>query len=402
MSLRDRPVVIVGVGLVLPGASNTRELWALLSGGETALTPIDRFDPAGYAAHHAGLIDDMKLAALPRRVRKQMDRFAQLSVLAARQALTDAGLDDVPDPARAGVYVGNMFGGWQITEPSLRELCRNGYAGVSPYVATSWFPTASQGQISIDRGLKGVAKTVATDTASAAVAIGYAARAIAEGRADLMLAGGAEAPVTPYTYTFCQTSGRLTTDSYRPFTVNADGFQVGEGAVMLTLEAEGSARARGAKILGRIAGFATGHARAQHAFDAKGAHVLARVATRALGEAGIAPGDVDCVALDAQGTSAADAAEAAALGNLFAGRPPACTTAKPATGHLLGAAPAVDVLAALLAIEHDAVPGLPHHADAPAGLDVVVGAPRRQRVDTALLDARGADGTTTALVLQAA
>lgn len=403
MNSRNRPVVVVGTGLVLPGAHTEDQLWSLLTSGDTATAPVDRFPTDGYTARHAGVVAEAELSCLPRRLRKQMDRFAQLSIVAARQALENAGFADVPEPERAGVYVGNMFGGWQITEPSLRDLCQHGYGGVSPYVATSWFPTAPQGQISIDRGLKGFSKTVATDTASAAVAVGYAARAIAEGRADLMLAGGAEAPVTPYTYTFCQTSGRMTPGEYLPFSTQADGFRVAEGAVILVLEAEEVARARGARILARIAGFATGHVRSGQVFDEQGARALARVGRLALVEAGVAPAELDYVGLDAQGTLVADRAEAAALAELLGGatdRVP-CTSAKPATGHLLGAAAAVDVLVALLAMRHDAIAPMQTPADAAGALDLVCDVPRSRPVSTALLNARGADGTTAALVLQA-
>jgi 3-oxoacyl-(acyl-carrier-protein) synthase len=404
MNLGERSVVVTGVGLVVPGASCLTSLWHLLSAGETALTLIDRFPPDDYTAHYAGIVDSAVLDELPRRKRKQMDRFAQLSALAARRALADAGFSELVDAERAGIFVGNMFGGWEITEPSLRQLCRIGYLGISPYVASAWFATAAQGQISIDKGFKGFAKTVSTDTASGAVAVGYAARAIAEGKADLMLAGGGEAPITPYTYAFCETSGRMTPKGYRPFSKGADGFRVGEGAVLLVLEAEESARERDAVLLARIAGFATGHARVAQAFESHGAHVLARVGGLALEEAGIAPSDLDCVALDAQGTLAADDAEAAALHELLgdAAASVPCTTAKPSTGHLLGAAAPLDIATTLLALRGDGIPGLPDAADAPRGLNIVSGAPCLRPVRNALVNARGADGTATALVLKSA
>lgn len=402
-----RKVVITGAGLALPGARTAAQFWDLLGEARTATRPIDRFPTQAYASGHAGVVDDEALTAIPLRQRKRMDRFCQLAMAAAHDALGDAGLADGADADRTGVYLGNMYGGWEITEPSMRKLCRIGYTGVSPYIASAWFPTAPQGQIGIHWALKGFSKTVAADTASAAVAVGYAARAVAEGRADVMLAGGAEAPVTPYTFTFCHTGGRLTAGEYRPFREGADGFRVGEGAVVFVLEAEESARARGARPLAELAGFATGHAAGPEVFGTAGADVLAHVAGTALKEAGLEPSDLGVITLDAQGATRADASEVAALHTLLgdaAGQVP-CTTAKPATGHLLGAAPAVDLLTALLALGHGAVPPVaapePAGTAAAPGLDLVSARTRPHPVPAALVNARGADGTVAALILKA-
>ncbi|MER6301136.1 beta-ketoacyl synthase N-terminal-like domain-containing protein [Kitasatospora sp. NPDC001539] len=401
-----RKVVITGVGLALPGARTTEQFWELVGAGRPAVTEIDRFPTGQYTARRAGTAGDEAVASIPLRLRKRMDRFCQLALVAAQDALAAAGLDPADAPEGVGVYLGNMYGGWEITEESMRRLCRVGYTGVSPYIASAWFPTAPQGQISIKWGIKGFSKTVAADTASAAVAVGYAARAIAEGRADAMLAGGAEAPVTPYTYTFCETSGRLTPGDYRPFGAGADGFLVGEGAVVLTLEAEESARARGAEILAEVAGFAAGHASSDQVFGRTGTDVLTHVAQTALKEAEVVPQDLDLIALDAQGTVYADAGEVRAVQDLLGAgavdRVP-CTTVKPVTGHLLGAAPAVDLLAALLAIRHGAVPpvaGITAGEREATELDLVVDAPRVRPVRSALVNARGADGTVAALVLR--
>jgi len=404
MQPSNAKVVIVGAGFVLPGARTPERFWSLARSGTTATTDVDRFPVASYTGRRAGVVADDELMLFPSRLRKRMDRFCQLSMVATHDALRDAGLTGELPSERTGIYVGNMFGGWTITEPSLRNLCQVGYTGVSPYIATSWFPTASQGQISIQWNIKGFSKTVAADTASAAVAIGYAARMIAEGRADIMLAGGAEAPVTPYTYTFCETSGRLTAGDYAPFTDEARGFQVGEGAVMFVLESESSARARGAQILAEVAGFATGHAHSSDIFGRTGSARLARVGRAAVREAGLSPTDLDYVALDAQGTVDADTSEAEAIGELLAdaGGHVACSTAKPMCGHLLGAAPAVDVLAVVLGIQRSEIAPIAGIADSSHDLDLVVGQPRRHDIRAALVNARGADGTIAALALTAA
>jgi 3-oxoacyl-(acyl-carrier-protein) synthase len=375
-------VVITAAGVVLPGADDIDQLAAAADDGRSAIAPIDRFDTFGHASSAAAVVGDEQLAVFSPRLRKRMDRFCTLSMVAAGRALEEAGLlsDDgrtvTSDLARTGVYFGNMFGGWDITEESARRLQQVGYHGVSPYVASAWFPTASQGQISIYWGLRGFAKTIVADTASAALAVGYAVDAIREGRADVMLAGGAEAPVTPYTHTFCSTSGRLSATGYRPFDPSADGFQVGEGGVMFVLESLERARERGVPILAEVAGYCTGHAPRRDVFSERGAGALARVAAAALDRAGADPAAVDYVGLDAQGQPEADTAEQAALYDLFAHRPPPGRTVKPATGHLLGAAAATELAGAVQSINAGST--------------------------TALVNARGADGTIACCVLRAA
>lgn len=408
-----RTVVVTGIGVTLPGAQTAQQLWNNAVAGSAALTPATGLAAAGHPRVTAGQVADGALAVFPARLRKRMDRFCQLSMVAARQALHDANIgDDVAasgvDPARAGAYIGNMYGGWELTEPSLRDLSTRRWSAVSPYIATSWFPTAPQGQISIHWGLKGYSKTVVADTASAAMAVGYAARTIASGEADLLIAGGAEAPVTPYTYTFCRGSGRLSDGEYRPFTPGSTGFRIGEGAAVLVLESLESARRRGVPVLAEVAGFAAGHAYRGRVFAAEGAALAARVATEALTGAGVNSADVDYVGLDAQGDPSADNSELAALCQVFAGtgRRVPSTSLKPLTGHLLGAAAAVELVGALLALRGQAVPAL-HGADpvnlsvSSEGPDLVSGAARRVPIRTALVNARGADGSIASCVLRA-
>lgn len=396
-----REVVVSGLGLTLPGAASPEEFWSACSRGRSMIGPIERFPTGDYPNRSAGVVrgavEQAAVAGFSPRLRKRMDRFCQLAMSAARSAIDDAELDESMNTHRAGVYLGNMFGGWDITEPSMRALCRQGYTGVSPYIASAWFPTAPQGQISINWGLKGFSKTVVADTASAALAVGYAAGVIRDGRADVMLAGGAEAPVTPYTYTFCATSGRLSPSTYRPYDDRADGMQVGEGAVVLVLEAAESARSRGARVYARVTGFATRHAHEDQVFSPAGANAIADTVRAAMDESGA--DTVDYVALDGQGVADADKAELTAIRSVL-GTVPA-STAKPLTGHLLGAAPVVDAAAALLAMRHQQVPPTAN-CERPVDSTIVTGSPLRRDIRTALLVSRGADGTLTASVLQAA
>jgi 3-oxoacyl-[acyl-carrier-protein] synthase II len=396
-----RTVAVTGLGAALPGGPDLTTWWAGVLAGHRAIAPIDRFDLAPFGPAHAAPVAEEALASLPKRNRKRMDRFCQLALVATADALDDAGLDlGAADRSRVGTYVGNMFGGWEITEPSLRRLATEGYTGVSPYVASAWFPTAPQGQMTIERDLHGFSKTVSTDTASALLAIGHAAHAIAEGRADVMICGGAEAPITPYTYTFCTTSGRLSPDGYRPFAADGGGFAVGEGAAMLVLEDLDAARARGAHVHAIVGGFATGHVRADARTTDRAAEVHAGIVDRALSAAGVRGADVAYAGLDAEGDAALDAHELRALArSLGAGRDDlVASTVKAATGHLLGAAPATEALGAVLALRDGRAPAL-DGTDPAAPLSLATGAGAAVRSGAALVDARGGDGTVAAAVL---
>jgi 3-oxoacyl-[acyl-carrier-protein] synthase II len=397
-----RSVVVTGIGMVTPGGMHPGSLWEHLRQGRPGGGAISRFDPAPFLVSEAGeIVEGLPLPFSP-RLTKRMDRYCVLAMAAAQLALDDSALDlATEDPARIGISFGNMYGGWGITDPSLRGLLQEGYASVSPYVASAWFPTAPQGQMSIFWGLRGYAKTVAADTASGAAAIGYAARAIQDGQADVILAGGAEAPVTPYTYAFCQVSGRMGS-AYRPFDRRAEGFRVGEGAAVLILEEAQRAAARGAKVYGEVAAWRAGHVGGPEAWP-DGDRRLSEVVEEALGEAGLPASCLDYVGLDAQGDRRADRAEAAALVDAGGGELRArCTTCKPGLTNLLGAAAAAEVAVALLAMERGETPPIAgcDEPDPGCALDLVTGGCRTAPLRTALVVARGADGVRGALVLK--
>jgi 3-oxoacyl-(acyl-carrier-protein) synthase len=397
-----RRVVVTGIGMVTPGGMHPGPLWERLCQGSPGGAAIRRFDATPFTVSEAGEVDEDLPLPLPPRLLKRMDRYCVLALAAAQLALDDSALDvATEDPDGVGISIGNMYGGWGITDPSLRGLLQEGYASVSPYVASAWFPTAPQGQMSIFWGLRGYAKTIAADTASGAAAIGYAARAIQDGHADVMLAGGAEAPVTPYAYAFCQVSGRMG-DAYRPFDRRADGFRVGEGAAILVLEEEERAAARGARTYGEVAGWSTGHVGGPEPWP-DGDRRLAEVVEEALGEAGIAASSLDYVGLDAQGDRRADRAEAAALAGAGGnGLRAVCTTCKPGLTNLLGAAASAETAVALLAMQRGEVPPIAGCDEPESGveLDLVTGRCRTAPLRNALVVARGADGVRGALVLK--
>lgn len=400
----ERRVVITGVGLITPGG-DLAHVWDTLLDGQSMAQHITSFDASVYLNDHAGIIDETDaFSPFSSRLLKRMDRFGCLTMAAAHQALQDSGLDiDLLERSTVGTYIGNMYGGWGITDPSLRRLLIEGYREVSPYVASAWFPTAPQGQIAIHWGFKGFGKTVIADTASSALSIGYAARAIQEGRANVMIAGGAESPITPYTYTFCERSGRVSPNSYQVFDAESSGFLVGEGAVLVVLEEMEAALQRHAHIYAEIAGWATGYL---PQFDTpwhdEGKR-FTRLIWQALEDAKTPADDIDYIGLDAQGCVEADNSEALALERVFgAVSSPAATTCKPVLTHLLGAAAAAELVTALLAMQQNIIPPVTASSmrnDA-LSLNLIAEQPRQVNVQTALINARGADGVQAAIVLK--
>lgn len=401
-----RRVVITGIGLVTPGGTLSN-VWDTLLLGQSIAQEIETFDASLYPVRNAGIIENKEIfSSFSPRLLKRMDRFCALAMVAADQALKDSALDiQQLDRLNVGTYIGNMYGGWDVAELALRNLLRKGYRDVGPYVVSAWFPTAPQGQITINWGFQGFSKTIVADTASSALAIGYAARLIEEGRAEIMLAGGAEAPITPYTYTFCTRSNRLSPTGYHVFDPQGAGILIGEGAVILVLEEFTAAQKRGAHIYAELAGWATGYLPRMDNPWSDGGQRLSRVIKQALDNADIGPGDVDYIGLDAQGFPEADDAEAQALVQALGAdlHQAVATTCKPTLTHLLGASAASEIATALLSFRHGVVPPIAQGAafDKEYSLNLIVDAPYQKQSKVALVNARGVDGVQSAMLLKA-
>jgi len=253
-----RRVVITGIGIVAPSGIGKTAFWEGMKEGTSFVSPISRFDASRYPSRIAGEVKELKIPdSFPRRLLKKLDRFSHMVLVATDLALKDGKVELAEENlSRVGVFIGNALGGWQYAETELRDLYLEGLKGVSPYQATAWFPAAPQGQISIYYGIKGYSKTVISDRASSLMALGYAERIIKKGVVDLALAGGTEAPITPYALLCCNTSGSLSTrneeasSAYRPFDGTRDGFVIGEGAGIVILEEMEHALKREAPIYG--------------------------------------------------------------------------------------------------------------------------------------------------------
>jgi 3-oxoacyl-(acyl-carrier-protein) synthase len=233
------------------------------------------------------------------RLLKKIDAFSHMALVASELSLQDAGIDiKQEDPNLVGIFLGNAIGGWLYAETELRDMYIEGREGVSPYMASAWFPAAPQGQVSIYYGIKGFSKTVVADRASSLMAIGYARKILSKDKLNMILAGGMEAPVTPYALLCCSTYGGLSEDNahpesaYRPFDRKRSGFVIGEGAGIIVMEGFKRATSRKANIFACISGYGTtcdGIDRINCASDGK---ELARAINLALADAGTSADEI--------------------------------------------------------------------------------------------------------------
>lgn len=408
-----KTIAVTGIGVVTPSGIGRRQFWANIKAGRSFVREITRFDASKYPSRIAGQIDDLdKYSHVSERLLKKIDAFSHMALVAAELALQEAGIDiKKEDPDRVGIFLGNAIGGWLYAETELRDLYIEGRDGVSPYMASAWFPAAPQGQVSIYYGIKGFSKTVVADRAGSLMAVGYARKTLLKEKLDLILAGGMEAPVTPYALLCCNTYGGICTENadpaaaYRPFDKSRAGFVVGEGAAIMVMEDLERARKREAGVLGRITGYGTSCDGVDRINPDKSGLQLARAIKTALDDAGIGPEDIDYISLDGMAESAWDYGEAGAIKRVFGGRagdiPVSCP--KSMFGNLLGASGALDVIIALLAMEHSLIPPTLNISDPdPAWLNYVKDKALERRVDRALVLSRGRGGINSALVIEKA
>ena len=404
-------IAVTGIGIVTPSGIGKRQFWANLKAGRCFIKEITRFDSSKYPAHIAGQIDDLeKYSHVSERLLKKIDAFSHMALIAAEMSLQDAGIDiKNEDPNLVGIFLGNALGGWLYAETELRDLYIEGREGVSPYMASAWFPAAPQGQVSIYYGIKGFSKTVVADRASSLMAIGYARKVLAKNKLNMILAGGMEAPVTPYALLCCNTYGALSKDNahpasaYRPFDRARNGFVIGEGAGLVVMEGLERMKQRAAKPLAYICGFGTTCDGADRINPAADSIELQRAIRIALDDAGVSPDAIDYISLDGLAVDAWDNAEVDAIKKVFGSRakdiPLGCP--KPMFGNLLGASGAVDLVATILTMENKlVVPILNLDEPARNGLNYIRGAAKEYTIGKALVISRGRGGINSALVVE--
>jgi minimal PKS ketosynthase (KS/KS alpha) len=417
--MSDRRVVITGIAVLTPGGVGVKDFWSLISEGRTATRAITFFDPSPFRSQVAAEIDfDPELHGLSPQEVRRMDRAAQFAVVAARGAVADSGLEPaLLAPHRLGVAIGSAVGATMGLDREYRVVSDGGrldlvdHAYAVPHLYDYLVPSSFAAEVAWATGAQGPASVISTGCTSGIDAVGYAAELIREGSADVMIAGAADAPISPITLA-CFDAIKATTprrddpgSASRPFDATRDGFVLGEGAAVFVLEELDSARRRGAHLYAEIAGYAT----RSNAFHMTGLRAdgreMAEAIRVALDEARLDPTAVDYINAHGSGTKQNDRHETAAFKRSLgahAYRTPV-SSIKSMVGHSLGAIGSIEIAASALAIEHDVVPPTAnlHHPDPECDLDYVPLTARDHRTDTVLTVGSGFGGFQSAMVLRA-
>ena len=412
-----RRVVVTGLGAITPVGNDVAATWSALLNGRSGGAPITKFDAEKFAVRFACEVKDFDVSLyMDRKEAKRADLYTQYAMAASVQAMRDAGFGDAAgsttgfDPEEFGVVIGSGIGGLRTFEEQHATYLGHGPRRISPFFVPMFISDIAAGVVSMRFGLKGPNFATVSACATSAHAIGVAARAIQHGEADLMLAGGSEAAVTPMAIGGFASMGALSArndepaTASRPFDATRDGFVLGEGAGVIVLEELEHARARGARIYAELAGYAaTGDA--YHLTGQPDAHEgLQRAMRRALRDARIAPDEVDYVNAHGTSTPLNDPNEAKAIRAVFGDHADrlSVSSTKSATGHMLGAAGVVETIACAKAIAAGCIPPTINHTtpDPEITLDVTPNTPRERAVRVAVSNSSGFGGHNASVVLR--
>jgi 3-oxoacyl-[acyl-carrier-protein] synthase II len=406
-----RRVVVTGLGVVSPLGLNIKETWDGLVAGRSGAARIRRFDPSDLEVQFGCEVKGFDPAPyIDRKEAKRYDLFLQYAIAAATQAMQDAGLGErVPEPERAGVLIGSGIGGIGTFEEQCRISLTQGYKRVSAFFVPMFIPDIASGVISIRTDAKGPNFCTVSACASSAHAIGEASRLIQHGSADVMITGGAEAAITPLAIAGFANMKALSTRNHeperasRPFDRGRDGFVMGDGAGVVILESLEHAQARGARIYAELLGYGMS-ADAYHITQpAPGGEGAKRAMHAALADAAIAPTRVGYVNTHGTATPHGDAAEVAALKDVFgdhAYRLVAGST-KSMTGHLLGAAGGLEFAVSVLTLVHGVIPPTINvdDPDPACDLDCAASGAVERAVDVVLSNSFGFGGHNVSLLV---
>lgn len=409
--MTKRRIAITGLGVISPVGVGMPATWAALLEGRSGAGELTRFDPEGFSVRISAEASDFDpLAFIDARGARRSDRFCQMSVAAALLAVEDAGWDGLPYSAdRIGVVVGSGIGGLETLEAQHSVLRDRGPAKISPFVVPLLMINGAPGAIAMRLGMTGTNYSPVSACATGAHALGEAARIIRTGDADAILAGGAEAAVTPLAMAAFAAMGALSRrnddpqSASRPFDADRDGFVMGEGAGVVVLEDYEKAAGRGANILAEL----TGYGASSDAFhltqpDPEGAGATAAMQL-AIGDAGLQPSDISYINAHGTSTPFNDRVETGAIKKVF-GSPPPVSSTKSSTGHLLGAAGAVEAAVCVMALRDQKLPPTINYTtvDPDCDLDYVPNESRAAKVEATLSNSFGFGGHNACLVLQKA
>jgi 3-oxoacyl-[acyl-carrier-protein] synthase II len=407
-----RRVVVTGLGLTTPLGVGLDNVWARILKGESGIAPITRFDVSRHETKIAGEVKNFNPEDyIPPREVKRMDLFIQYALAATKVAVEDSGLDMTKEDAdRVGVIVGTGLGGLPTLEKYHSILLERGPGRISPFFIPMLIANEAPGNIAIQYGMKGPNLSIVTACATGGHSIGDACRVIQYGDADVMVAGGTEANLTPLTVGGFNALKALSTrndppeKASRPFDRDRDGFVIAEGAGIVILEVLEHAIARGARIYAEIVGYGY-NGDAYHITapspDGDGAIRCIRMALR---DAGLAPEEVDYINAHGTSTDLNDASETVAIKQVFgdaAYKIPVSST-KSMIGHLLGAAGAVEAIFSILAIRDQICPPTINyeHQDPVCDLDYVPNTARKKAINVAISNSFGFGGTNAVLAFR--
>ena len=400
------------MGAVTPVGNDITSMWDSLVHGKSGIARIARFDPAPYESQVAGEVRGLDVGEyMERKEIRRTDRFTHLAVAAATQALKDAKLEKVPDAERVGTAISSGLGGITTMVDQVMVMDTRGPSRLSPFFVPMLMANAASAQVSMQFGLKGPSLTHVSACASSSHAIGEGADIIRRGQADLMVAGGAEATVIPVivaAFTAMKTLTRRNDSpetASRPFDKERDGFVLSEGAAVVVLEEREHAHARGARSYGELVGYgATADAYHITAPSPEG-EGNARAMRMALAQAGLRPEEVDYINAHGTSTQPNDREETAAIKQVFGAHAYKLlvSSTKSMTGHLLGAAGALEAIACLLAIRDGCIPPTINYATPDPGLDLdyVPNTARARAITTALSNSMGFGGHNASLIVRA-
>jgi 3-oxoacyl-[acyl-carrier-protein] synthase II len=405
-------VVVTGVGLVSPLGIGTDPTWKGLLAGQSGAATITLFDPSQHSTRFAAEVKGFDpLRWVEKKEVKKMDRFIQFAVAAADFAVTDSGIAVTPGNAdMVGVYIGSGIGGFRTIEDAHTDLVTGGPRRVSPFFIPSAIVNLASGWVSIRTGARGPNSATATACTTSAHALGDSYRLIQRGDADVMIAGGSEAAITPLgTAGFCSMRALSTRNdeparASRPFDAQRDGFVMGEGAGILILEEMEAARRRGAKVYCEMVGYGMS-ADAYHisAPSETGAGAIS-VMRKALKDAGLQPSDIDYINVHGTSTPQGDKVEVIAIKEVFGdhARKVAISSTKSMTGHLLGAAGGLEAGVCALALRDQVIPPTINYEnpDPECDLDFVPNTARKTAVRHVLSNSFGFGGTNGALIFK--
>jgi 3-oxoacyl-[acyl-carrier-protein] synthase II len=411
---RPRRVAVTGIGAITPIGTGRESFWAGVRAERSAVRTITRFDPSMFRSHNAAEVNDFRAAEhLEAKRAKRLDRFGQFSVAAARLALADSEIRlEREDRERIGAMMGTALGGVGYAEEQLGKFLTQGLKAVDATLALAVFGGAASCNIAIEFGVSGPNSTNAMSCASGSMAIGEAMRQIRHGYADVMIAGGAEAPLAPLCFGAFALIRAMSTRNddpsraSRPFDRDRDGFVMGEGSVVLVLEEWERARARGAPVYAELCGYGTTNDAHHMTAPLPDGAQAARSMRLALTDAHLAPGEIGYVNAHGSSTPLNDTSETLAIKQVLgdhAHRIPVSGT-KGYYGHALGASGAFEAAICALALQREWLPPTVNLdvADPACDLDYVPHAGRMSRVEHVMSNSFGFGGINAALVLRRA